>query len=490
MKQLIYVFILLFPGFVSAQIPNGSMAPNFEVTDLDGVSHTLYDYLAEEYYVVVYFMATWSESSWAYHNGAINGVNGEGALKTLHELNGVESGGNVIVLMIEGDPNTNLLCLTADPGCNFTTHGNWTQDTPFPVIESNEVAENYEIDDYPSVLTICPNGFVTETGLLSAQSHWSFIENNNCPELEPNDAALFYANGNEFNCDLGEVVIDIVNVGTDTLTSVQILSEGGIPAVDVEWTGSLATFESESINLGTVSPNPGQELILYIDSIDGNSSNDTISVGYLAVPSSSHIRLELQSDMYPEDFSFYILDENDNVVVSDGNWGDLGANALIERDYFLPDLGCYQVWLMDSWGDGLLENAYCHVYGIDEEGNDMELILDIGIIEFSEVLGGANVNQIILDLEEAESALLGVEIFPNPAFENVTVSFELSKPGRTMLQLTSPKGDVVFSETLGNLGTGSHEFKVDLPNLADGYYLVSVVCDEAIISERLKLNSK
>jgi hypothetical protein len=465
------------------------MAPNFEVVDVNGESHELYEYLAADHYVVIYFMATWSETSWSYHNGAYNGTDGQGALIALHEEHGVENGGNVVVLMVEGDPSTNVYCLTADPACNFTTYGNWTQDTPFAVIESSEVADLFEISDFPAVMTICPNGSVTETGRLTAENHWSFIENYTCPEMVSSDAALSYGSGNTFNCEIEEIVVDLVNIGTDTLTSAHILSEGGSPTIDLQWAGSLATFESESINFGVIAPNPGEELIFYINGVDDNPVNDTISAGFLATTSSSHIHLELQSDTYPEDFSFFILDENDNVVVSDGNWGGLGADALIERDYFLPDLGCYQLWLVDSWGDGLFEGAYCHVYGIDDNGADMELILDVGFSEFSEVFGGANVNQIILGLDEIESVFTGIEVFPNPATETINISFELAKPGTTKMQLTSPKGDIVFSKTLGKLGTGQHTFKVDIPDVAAGFYLLSITSDGAMVSERVKLAS-
>ncbi|MEM9053324.1 MAG: hypothetical protein AAGC47_14820, partial [Bacteroidota bacterium] len=207
MKYLIYMLLFLVPEIVHAQIPDGSLAPNFEVVDLNGESHQLYDYLAEEHFVVIYFMATWSESSWSYHNGAMNGSNGEGALIGLHEAHSVENGGDVIVLMVEGDPSTNAYCLTADPACNFTTHGNWAQDTPFPVIESTYVADLFEITDFPQVLTICPTGSVSETGLLSAENHWFFIENYTCPQMEPNDAALFYGSEGELNCETEELVV-------------------------------------------------------------------------------------------------------------------------------------------------------------------------------------------------------------------------------------------------------------------------------------------
>lgn len=486
-KQILFLFILLSGNLAMCQIADGTVAPNFEVTDVNGQTHELYAYLADGYSVVVCFMATWSDPCWAYHNGAYNGSDGQGALIELYETHSVDNGGEVIILMIEGDPNTNIECLVGGPGCNYTTYGDWTQDTPYPVIESDEVASQFEISEFPTIMTICPNGPVTETGRLTAENHWTFIETNICPELMANDAALYYPYESAITCESEELIIDLVNLGSDTLTSAHIISTGGLPEIDLQWTGSLATFQSESINLGVITPNAGQEVIVSIDGEDDNPQNDTIYAGFVATVSSSHIRLELQSDTYPEDFSFQIRDENNNVVVSDGNWGSLGADALIIRDYFLPEMGCYQVWLLDSYGDGLFEEAYCYAFGVNSIGDEMELILDVQPGEFSEVLGGANINEIVVSIDEHEAVFTTIEIYPNPTSDSVNLVFELASPGATKMQLTSPKGDIVFSKALGNLGTGRHNLKVDVSGVAAGYYLLSLTCDGAMMSSRIKV---
>ena len=45
-KLLAFVFLNSFIVFNTfAQLPNGSIAPNFTITDIDGVQHELYDIL-------------------------------------------------------------------------------------------------------------------------------------------------------------------------------------------------------------------------------------------------------------------------------------------------------------------------------------------------------------------------------------------------------------------------------------------------------------
>jgi len=352
-KYILNIIILLISGMATAQIEDGSLAPNFVVSDIDGETHDLYSYLQEGHFVVLFFMATWSDPCWSYHNGAWNGTDGQGAMNVLYNEHSVDNGGNVIVLMVEGDPATNTECVVGGPGCNYTTHGNWAMDTPYPIINNAMIADLYGIGDYPIIMTICPNGFVSESGTLTGAGHWSVIQNYDCPELLANDAGL-QINPNS-SCEETELTVDIVNLGTDSVTALNIVSTGITPEVNMDWTGNLGTLESETISFGFVTAIEGEEMMLSITDVDEDMNNNDVVPTLGAVEGSTHIHLELQSDTYPEDFSFYIYNEFGDLVVNDGGWGDLGADVLIERDYFLPELGCYTLQLFDSYGDGLLK---------------------------------------------------------------------------------------------------------------------------------------
>ena len=51
--------LLVSAIFMSANINAQEVAPDFEVTDIHGNTHRLYDYLCEGKYVVVDFFGTW-----------------------------------------------------------------------------------------------------------------------------------------------------------------------------------------------------------------------------------------------------------------------------------------------------------------------------------------------------------------------------------------------------------------------------------------------
>ena len=69
MKALYTLLILLIPFLSFSQLPDGTVAPNFTTTDVNGNEHTLYEYLDNGYTVILDISATWCGPCWNYHTG-------------------------------------------------------------------------------------------------------------------------------------------------------------------------------------------------------------------------------------------------------------------------------------------------------------------------------------------------------------------------------------------------------------------------------------
>ena len=72
MKKILLSAILCSTLFASnsiAQLPDGSIAPDFTTVDINGNTHNLYDYLDQGYTVVMDISATWCPPCWSYHQG-------------------------------------------------------------------------------------------------------------------------------------------------------------------------------------------------------------------------------------------------------------------------------------------------------------------------------------------------------------------------------------------------------------------------------------
>ena len=65
MKKLLLILLCL-PLMSHAQLSPGSNAPDFTITDINGQSHSIQEYLDDGYSVVIDMSATWASPSWSF----------------------------------------------------------------------------------------------------------------------------------------------------------------------------------------------------------------------------------------------------------------------------------------------------------------------------------------------------------------------------------------------------------------------------------------
>ena len=149
MKQYIFILAIFFGMSIPAysQLSNGSIAPNFTLTDRDGNTHNLYQYLDEGKVVFIKFFACHCPGCWAYHN--------TGKLEDLHQTYGPDGTDQIVVLMLEHDVNNP----EAFSGGGTYTQGNWEEGNSVPMIDvegaDRSVFNDYNLNYYPMIMKVC-----------------------------------------------------------------------------------------------------------------------------------------------------------------------------------------------------------------------------------------------------------------------------------------------------------------------------------------------
>ena len=492
----IFSINLLLIGTLTAQIADGSTAPNFTATDQFGNTHTLSDYINQGKTVIIDISATWCGPCWSYHQSH--------TLSDLYNAYGPNGSDEVMVFFVEGDGSTNTADLNGTGG---NTQGDWITGTPYPVIDDASIASAYQIAFYPTVFRVCPNGLVYEEGQSTVSQLVSSV-GSNCSQtltgaadhgkINDADLALCTANGTpEFS---------ITNYGTNAISSATVtLLENGSSIGTANYSGNIAQFSSGNVSFNAMAMNTSSTYTATLDNINGNTpANTAMTTATLnaitASPSGTDVTVNFFTDYYPGETSWQILSSSGSVVASGGpytpgtadQWGGGGAdaNTTMSSTHVLPANDCFSAVLIDSYGDGQQYGT-----GTNPNGGFGIQITDAN----GEVFNwdaGSGWSQVTRDAAASTSGATSIQedlsnslkIYPNPVNQIANINFIANNSTQTTLEILNSIGQVVKFNNYGILD-GEQNITVNMNDLPSGYYFVNIKTGNKLYNSRITVNN-
>ncbi len=492
MKKLLLSAVLLFGATTgaNAQMADGDIAPNFTFTDVGGTTHTLYDYLDQGKTVVLDLFAVWCSPCWSYAQS--------GVLDQVHSMYGPTGTNEMEVFTVEADPSTAASEITG----GGSSIGDWTTVVSNPMGDHTSIAGLYELAYYPTIYVICPNRQITEAGQLStASAFYSYV--GTCPVANgTTNGALLNYTGEDVTCGSPVAMsVDLQNMGSSALTAATIeVFDGATSVLSYNWTGNLATYAMENVNIGTVSPANTTTYTIQITSTDDNASDNTLTQTInTAQETNISITVEVLTDDYADESYFEITNSTGTVIWSEGNENVAGnfdtgsfpapadgTNPLANNTAYswpvnLPAVDCYTFTAYDYYGDGLGASQWGGTDGSwDIKDNTGAIILSESAADF----GGSDEGLVKnMSVGLGELAIEGVKVFPNPANEVLNVTFDANNTDYTV-ELTDLQGRTVATQSFNGV-TGAQTVNFSVADVAAGSYIVTISNDAVSHTENV-----
>ena len=485
MKHIYTALVALFISFsAAAQLPDGSIAPDWTATDINGVEHNLYDLLDEGKKVIIDFSATWCGPCWSYHN--------TGALEDIWETYGPDGTDEVYVFFIEGDDTTTLEDLQ---GTGSATQGDWTAGTGYPIIDDGgSIFDDYDGAYYPTIYTICPNRMLTESSQITAAAHADILFANDCAAAtQANDAAVLGYTGETISCSGSPSAISatLMNLGTEALTSATLeLFINGNSVMSHNWTGNLDTYGIEDVQMGSHQFSGSTDFEIRITSGDMNADNDMMTASVEgANPATTLFYIYIETDGWGEETGWEIRDGDGDVVASVAA-GTYGNTTTYEEWVGVPSTGCYTFTITDTYGDGIFGSQWgsvdgaCYVTTVNDDLSTYGWVYSYnGSYDFDEETRAADVMTVVGVEEQVEQTTFNV--YPNPVENVAWVDLSLAGNEEVRLDVVNLLGQRVMSQDLGTMSAGNNRMQLDLGGVQSGIYLVTLTAGDTTTTLRV-----
>lgn len=307
------------------------------------------------------------------------------------------------------------------------------------------------------------------------------------------DGALSYPQGVSGIVCGGDVTpaFTLTNLGSTTLTSATIIYNiNGGANQQYDWTGSLELYQSEVINLSSISLSDGDhtfyaEVSAVNGTTDENAANNSVSSSFSTVTDGIFMSMSLQLDCYGSETSWTVESSEGATLYQGGPYSDnWSAPQLINEEWCLAN-GCYNLIVNDSYGDGLDGGGWCSTTGSAQVRNEANEIL--ALLSETDADFGYSVtlpfctdgDPVGLSTNEITDQM--ITLYPNPTSGEVSIAMNFE--GEKTIIIYGADGSLIKSET-----TSEKAVSVDLSSLSSGIYLTHIHSEQGVVVKKVIKN--
>lgn len=258
--------------------------------------------------------------------------------------------------------------------------------------------------------------------------------------------------------------ITFKNAGSEALSSVVFNVKVGDETISTyEWSGNIATGETENIALPEFDFGDASNFIIDATVVNGNNDGYPVDNYYsidVAEPfeiEDGYMKLQLRTGDDPENLTIEIMNMDDGEITHSFTFEE--PKELYNEDIYLPKVGCYRMSIKNAAGNGFGGGFW----GLKDSDNKT-IITGSNSVNSFEYGFSFEFNCNAVNVNEYEF-LNNVNIYPNPASSVINVSAE----NLTNVKVYNAVGQLIYTEE-----TENDNVNIDTQNWTNGLYYVTV----------------
>lgn len=258
--------------------------------------------------------------------------------------------------------------------------------------------------------------------------------------------------------------ITFKNAGSEALSSVVFNVKVGDETISTyEWSGNIATGETENIALPEFDFGDASNFIIDATVVNGNNDGYPVDNYYsidVAEPftiEDGYMKLQLRTGDDPENLTIEIMNMDDGEITHSFTFEE--PKEIYNEDIYLPKVGCYRMSIKNAAGNGFGGGFW----GLKDSDNKTIITGSNGENSFKYGFS-FELNCNAVNVNEYEF-LNNVNIYPNPASSVINVSAE----NMTNVKVYNAVGQLIYAEE-----TENDNVNIDTQSWTNGLYYVTV----------------
>lgn len=288
--------------------------------------------------------------------------------------------------------------------------------------------------------------------------------------------------------------VNLINFGTETMTSCDIVTTVNGEDFSTAWSGELNLLEQLLVSVDPIAVTSVPDLNnigVRLENINGsdNEVDDSYTATVISDDEISYteVDLEITFDCWPQETRWRFENAETNAIVAQGGPYPGGqAQQTFSTTVNLPTDGCYRFIILDSYGDGLNGiPSGCPINGSVSVTDAFENVIftNNGSNQWSERQNAFTAMMSLND--ETVQSDFGLQVYPNPTSDIANFTFDLPNATRVRYDVVNLVGQTVKMKDLGMLPSGNMMATANFSELSPGIYLINFRFDDQVIAKKI-----